>query len=104
MPKASADITITVLGSGTCVPSLTRGSCSVLVETGGRKWLIDSGAGTLRRLLEAGTTITELSCPLTKLMSCIDHCQWFKLTKGFLSATNLYPRLFVGFRPLQLFC
>jgi len=55
------DITVTVLGSGTCVPSLERSSCSVLVETGGRKWLIDSGAGTLRRLLEAGTTIFELS-------------------------------------------
>jgi ribonuclease BN (tRNA processing enzyme) len=61
MAKTSPDITLTVLGSGTCVPSLERGSCSVLVETGGRKWLIDSGAGTLRRLLEAGTTITELS-------------------------------------------
>jgi ribonuclease BN (tRNA processing enzyme) len=61
MAKTSPDITVTVLGSGTCVPSLERGSCSVLVETGGRKWLIDSGAGTLRRLLEAGTTITELS-------------------------------------------
>jgi ribonuclease BN (tRNA processing enzyme) len=55
------DIRVTVLGSGTCVPSLERSSCSVLVETGGRKWLIDSGAGTLRRLLEAGTTIFELS-------------------------------------------
>jgi ribonuclease BN (tRNA processing enzyme) len=56
-----SDITVTVLGSGTCVPSLERSSCSVLVETAGRKWLIDSGAGTLRRLLEAGTTIFELS-------------------------------------------
>lgn len=56
-----SDITVTVLGSGTCVPSLERSSCSVLVETAGQKWLIDSGAGTLRRLLEAGTTIFELS-------------------------------------------
>jgi ribonuclease BN (tRNA processing enzyme) len=62
--KLSADIVVTVLGSGTCAPSLARSSCSVLVETGGRKWLIDSGAGTLRRLLEAGTTIAELSCLL----------------------------------------
>lgn len=61
MGEPSADITVTVLGSGTCVPSLERGSCSVLVQTGGRKILIDSGAGTLRRLLEAGTTISELS-------------------------------------------
>lgn len=55
------DITVTVLGSGTCVPSLERSSCSVLVETAGLKWLIDTGAGTLRRLLEAGTTIFDLS-------------------------------------------
>ncbi len=54
-------MTVTVLGSGTCVPSLERSSCSVLVETAGRKWLIDSGAGTLRRLLETGTTIFDLS-------------------------------------------
>ena len=61
MNAPAHDITVTVLGSGTCVPSLERSSCSVLVETGGRKWLIDSGAGTLRRMLEAGTTIFELS-------------------------------------------
>ncbi len=61
MGEPSPDIAVTVLGSGTCVPSLARGSCSILVETGGRQWLIDSGAGTLRRLLEAGTTIGRLS-------------------------------------------
>jgi len=61
MDELSSDVTVTVLGSGTCVPSLARSSCSVLVETGRRKWLIDSGAGTLRRLLEAGSTIGELS-------------------------------------------
>lgn len=61
MSELSPDIRVTVLGSGTCVPSLERSSCSLLVETGGRKWLIDSGAGTLRRLLEAGTTISALS-------------------------------------------
>jgi ribonuclease BN (tRNA processing enzyme) len=61
MNELSFDMTVTVLGSGTCVPSLDRSSCSVLVETGGRKWLIDSGAGTLRRLLEAGSTISDLS-------------------------------------------
>ena len=61
MNETSNALTVTILGSGTCVPSLERSSCSVLVETGGRKWLIDSGAGTIRRLLEAGTTIFELS-------------------------------------------
>jgi ribonuclease BN (tRNA processing enzyme) len=64
MNVSTPDITATILGSGTCVPNLERSSCSVLVETGGRKYLIDSGAGTIRRLLEAGSTIFELSALL----------------------------------------
>ena len=52
---------ITILGSGTCVPSLKRSSCSVLVETGPWKLLFDTGPGTMRRLLEAGRTIHDLT-------------------------------------------
>jgi len=52
---------ITILGSGTCVPSLKRSSCSVLIEIGQGLLLFDSGAGTMRRLLEAGVTIDRLS-------------------------------------------
>lgn len=58
MPR---QMTVTILGSGTCVPSLKRSSCAVLVETGTSVVLLDSGAGTMRRLLEAGRTIFELS-------------------------------------------
>lgn len=54
-------MTVTILGSGTCVPSLERSSCAVLVEIGRSKVLIDSGAGTMRRLLESGVTIFDLS-------------------------------------------
>jgi len=54
------NIKITLLGSGTCVPSLKRTSCSVLLETGGKKLLFDTGAGVMRRLLEAGATIFEI--------------------------------------------
>ena len=54
-------MTVTILGSGTCVPSLARSSCSVLVEVGESKILLDSGAGTMRRLLEAQTTIFDLT-------------------------------------------
>ena len=53
-------LTVTILGSGTCVPSLQRGSCSVLVQIGNQHLLFDSGPGTMRRLLEAGTTIFDL--------------------------------------------
>lgn len=54
-------IAITILGSGTCVPSLTRSSCSVLMEIGDRKLLFDAGAGTIRQLLETGTSIYDIS-------------------------------------------
>ena len=54
-------MSITILGSGTCVPSLERSSCAVLLTLNDSKVLLDSGAGTMRRLLETGTTIFELS-------------------------------------------
>ncbi len=52
---------ITILGSGTCVPSLKRSSCSVLIEIAQSLLLFDSGVGTMRRLLEVGVTIDKLS-------------------------------------------
>jgi ribonuclease BN (tRNA processing enzyme) len=52
---------ITIIGSGTCVPSLKRSSCSVLVEVSDILLLFDLGAGTMRRLLEAGVGINQLS-------------------------------------------
>lgn len=52
--------TVTILGSGTIVPSLRRNPCSFLLESAGRKLLFDLGPGTMRRLLEAGTTIGEI--------------------------------------------
>lgn len=52
---------ITLLGTGTCVPSLTRSACSALVQTGTETLLIDSGPGTMRRLLEVGVCIDDLT-------------------------------------------
>ncbi len=57
----SGKIFVTILGSGTCVPSLKRSSCSVLIRTGTSVLLFDSGAGTMRRLLEAGNEIYDVS-------------------------------------------
>ncbi|PWB77689.1 MAG: hypothetical protein C3F08_09570 [Candidatus Methylomirabilota bacterium] len=51
---------LTILGSGTAIPSLTRGSPGLLVEAAGSSVLLDGGAGTLPRLLKAGITATEL--------------------------------------------
>lgn len=52
---------VTILGSGTCVPSLERSACAVLVETARAKSLFDCGPGTLRRLLETGVGIHEIT-------------------------------------------
>jgi ribonuclease BN (tRNA processing enzyme) len=57
----SDNLFVTILGSGTCVPSLKRSSCSVLIKTGSNLLLFDSGAGTIRRLLETGHDIYDVS-------------------------------------------
>lgn len=43
---------LTVLGSGTAAPSLSRSCAGYLLEIGNEKLLLDSGAGTIRRMLE----------------------------------------------------
>jgi ribonuclease BN (tRNA processing enzyme) len=53
--------TVTIIGSGTCVPSLRRSACSVLIEMHHQKLLFDCGPGTMRRLLEAGIAIFDLT-------------------------------------------
>jgi len=52
---------ITILGSGTCVPSLIRNPCSFLMKTGGENLLFDCGPGTMHRLLKIGVTIFDIS-------------------------------------------
>jgi ribonuclease BN (tRNA processing enzyme) len=52
---------VIILGSGTCVPSLKRSSSSILIDIDGVKLLMDSGAGTIRRLLETQTRIFDIS-------------------------------------------
>lgn len=44
---------LTILGSGTAAPVLNRNCAGYLLETGDKALLLDSGAGTIRRLLEA---------------------------------------------------
>ena len=61
MAGSKSGIIVTILGSGTCVPSLKRSSCSVLMQIGSSRLLFDSGPGTMRRLLEARTSIFDIS-------------------------------------------
>lgn len=53
--------TVTILGSGTCTPSLERSACSLLVEAGMEKIVFDMGAGTMRRLLASGVTVFDVT-------------------------------------------
>ena len=61
MAGSKSGIKVTILGSGTCVPSLKRSSCSVLMQIGASMLLFDSGPGSMRRLLEAQATIFDIS-------------------------------------------
>ena len=56
-----ANVNVTILGSGTCVPRLDRSSSALLVETGQARILMDLGRGTMDRLLTYGVTIFELT-------------------------------------------
>jgi len=51
---------VTILGSGTCVPSLKRSACAVLMEIDTNKLLFDSGPGSMHRLLNAGVEIFDI--------------------------------------------
>lgn len=61
MTSNTTEMSVTILGSGTCVPSLRRSSCSVLIKIKNQALLFDTGAGTMRRLLEANTEIYDIS-------------------------------------------
>lgn len=60
MSKKHDGYKVTILGSGTCVPSLRRSSCAVLMEIGDVRLVFDIGPGTLRRLLEAGVIVQDV--------------------------------------------
>jgi ribonuclease BN (tRNA processing enzyme) len=51
---------VKILGTGTCVPSLHRGSSSYLVQAKQLNILIDVGPSVVRRLLEYGVTTRDI--------------------------------------------
>lgn len=52
---------VIILGSGTVVPSLSRSACAALAVFDDVVFLLDSGPGTMRRLLEAGFSIFDVT-------------------------------------------
>ncbi len=53
---------LTILGSGTCVPSLKRSSPSNYLKIGGTEILVDCGPGTLRQLEKARLDYKKIDC------------------------------------------
>lgn len=93
----SESVTVTILGSGTIVPSLKRSPCSFLLESAGKALLFDIGPGTMRRLLEAGKTIGEIDLLLISHI----HPDHSGELASFLFATK-YPEAYRRRRPFTL--
>jgi ribonuclease BN (tRNA processing enzyme) len=53
-------MSVTILGSGTCVPSTRRSSPAILIKSESKLLLLDMGAGTLRRLTELARNFNEV--------------------------------------------
>lgn len=64
---------ITILGSGTCVPSLKRYPCAVLVQHKLHNILIDAGPGIIHQLLKFGVYINDIDMILLSHFH-LDHC------------------------------
>ena len=69
---ADSSIKVTLLGTGTPVPSMDRFGPSTLVEANGRRFVFDCGRGVIQRLFQIGVPIPEIdTLLLTHLHS--DH-------------------------------
>lgn len=64
---------VTLLGTGSPLPSLKRASSSYLVETGADVVLIDHGPGAFQRLMQAGKRATDVTHVFLSHLH-FDHC------------------------------
>ena len=58
---------IVILGSGTGIPSLKRGPAGILMRVAGQTVLIDTGPGTLHKLLTLGITYADIDKVLKEI-------------------------------------
>ena len=64
---------VTLLGTGTPAPSLTRQSSGYLVEVGGDLIVLDHGPGAHHRLIESGRRATDVTHAFFSHLH-YDHC------------------------------
>jgi ribonuclease Z len=84
---------ITLLGTGTPAPSLTRQSAGYLFEVGGDLLVMDHGPGSHQRLIESGHRAVDVSHAFFSHLH-YDHCSsagtWARV--GFLTSKSMAPR------------
>jgi ribonuclease BN (tRNA processing enzyme) len=88
---------VTILGSGTVVPFLKRAACSFLLELGDLNILFEIGAGTMRRILEAGKEISDISYLFISHLH-LDHAGEFA---SYIFASK-YPETYRRRKPLTV--
>lgn len=79
---------LTLLGTGSPVPSLKRASAGYMVRTGGDTILIDFGPGCFQRMLEAGVGPIEVSHVFLSHLH-FDHC--LDLVRLYLNRWDVAP-------------
>lgn len=87
---------LTVLGSGTCVPSLRRGAPAYLLEAEGFQALVDCGSGSLLQLERLKKSYRDLDAVFLThhhpdhLSDLIPLIQALKYTPGFIRRKDLF--------------
>ena len=79
---------LTILGSGTCVPSLERGGPANLLKIGGKNIVIDLGPGTLNKLFKAGISYKDIDIVLLTHF----HSDHVSELNSFIQALNWTPK------------
>jgi ribonuclease BN (tRNA processing enzyme) len=97
MSAEGKEMTVVILGSGTCVPSLSRSACAAVAAFADVVFLLDIGPGTMRRLLEAGFSVFDV----THIGISHHHPDHTGELASFLFA-NQYPDASQRDRPLTL--
>ena len=67
---------VTLLGTGSPVPSLKRASAGYMVEVGSDVVLIDHGPGCFRNMMQAGIAVTDVTHVIFSHLH-FDHCADF---------------------------
>ncbi len=88
---------LTLLGTGSPVPSLKRASAGYMVEVGNDVVLIDHGPGTFQRMMQAGVSATQVTHVFFSHLH-FDHCLDF--VRLFLHRWDISPP---GTPPLKVF-